>query len=204
VESATSGPGDATAVTERVPAREPVIVSSRSQPAQQATSSTTLEGTVTDSVPTLRLTPTLLSITRGTAGDRLQIPTELQSDNGVEFDHVEVQMILQDSGIRQPLIMPYTPQQNGCSERENRTLVEAAKAMRFAHKELPHALWAELINTSAYILNRTGTSSVDGTSPYELWYNKKPKITHLRVIGCTSYVHVPYQRRNKKEDRHES
>jgi len=63
VKSATSGPGDATAVTERVPAREPVIVSSRSQPAQQATSSTTLEGTVTDSMPTLAY-----------ASDRLQIP----------------------------------------------------------------------------------------------------------------------------------
>ena len=47
VESATSGPGDATAVTERVPAREPVIVSSRSQPAQPTTSITTLKGTVT-------------------------------------------------------------------------------------------------------------------------------------------------------------
>ena len=75
VGSATSGLGDATAVTVRVPAREPVIVSWRSQPAQQATSFTTLEDTVTDSAPTLRLTPTLVSTTRGTTGDRLQIPT---------------------------------------------------------------------------------------------------------------------------------
>jgi len=52
VESATSGPGAAPAVTERVPAREPVIVSSKSQLTvvdstltQIATSSTTLEST---------------------------------------------------------------------------------------------------------------------------------------------------------------
>jgi len=53
MESATSGPGDAPAVTERVPAREPVIESSESQ----LTSSTTLQGMVTDSIPTLGSSP---------------------------------------------------------------------------------------------------------------------------------------------------
>ena len=129
--------------------------------------------------------------------------TELLSDNGGEFDNAEVQKILHESGIRQRLVMPYTPQQNGCSERENRTLVEAARAMRLAHEELPQALWAELINTAAYILNRTGPSSVEGKTPYELWYNKKPKITHLRVIGCTAYVHVPDQQRKKLDTKAE-
>ena len=71
--------------------------------------------------------------------------------------------------------------------------------MRLAHTELPQALWAELISTATYILNRTGPSSVEGKSPHELWYNKKPKITHLRVIGCTAYVHVPDQRRKKMD-----
>jgi len=97
--------------------------------------------------------------------------------------------------------MPYTPQQNGCSERDNRTLVEAVRAMRLAHEKLPQALWAELINTAAYILNHTGPSSVDGKSQHELWYNKKPKITHLRIIGCTAYVHVLHQRRKKMDSK---
>ena len=48
-------------------------------------------------------------------------------------------------------------------------------------------------------MNRTGPSSVEGKSPHELWYNKKPKITQLRVIGCTAYVHVPDQRRKKMD-----
>jgi len=61
VESAASGPGDATAVTERVPAREPVVASPKTQLTvvdstltQIATSSTTLEGTATDSIPTYK------------------------------------------------------------------------------------------------------------------------------------------------------
>ena len=93
--------------------------------------------------------------------------------------------------------MLYTSQQNGFNERENRTIVEAARAMKFAHEELPQALWAELINTAAYILNRTGPSSIEGKSPYELWFNKKPKIKHLRIIGSTAYVHIPIQKRRK-------
>jgi len=59
VESATSGPGAAPAVTERVGAREPVIVSPKTQLTvvdstltQIATSSTTLEGTASASTPT--------------------------------------------------------------------------------------------------------------------------------------------------------
>ena len=30
-----------------------------------------------------------------------------------------------------------------------------------------------------------------GETPYELWYGKKPNITHLRPFGCTAYVRVP-------------
>jgi len=124
---------------------------------------------------------------------------ELLSDNGGEFDNAEVRKILRKNGVRQRLIMPYSPQQNGCSERENRTLVEAARAMKLAHTELPQALWAQLIQTAEYVLNRTAPTCVKGKSPYEMWYNKKPKITHLRVFGCTAYVHVPDQRRKKMD-----
>ncbi|CAK1554980.1 unnamed protein product [Leptosia nina] len=49
--------------------------------------------------------------------------------------------------------MPYTPEQNGSSERENRTLVEAARTMMHAHEQLPLACWSELVNTAAYCYN---------------------------------------------------
>ena len=85
---------------------------------------------------------------------------ELLSDNGLEFDNEKVRKILQQHGVKQRLITPYTPQQNGCAERDNRTLVEAARAMLYAHSNLPKWLWAELVNTAAYIMNRTGVSAV--------------------------------------------
>ncbi|KAL0849419.1 hypothetical protein ABMA28_013712 [Loxostege sticticalis] len=100
----------------------------------------------------------------------------LLSDNGGGFDNEE---------------------QNGCSERENRTLVEAARTMLHARGELPQKLWAELINTAAYVLNRTGPTRVMGKVPYELWFNKKPRLTHLRVIGSECNAHIPKQCRKK-------
>lgn len=121
----------------------------------------------------------------------------LLSDNGGEFVNAEVKNILNAHGITQRLTMPYTPEQNGCSERENRTLVEAARSIIHARGEMPKELWAELVNTAAYVLNRTGPSRVDDKVPYELWHSKKPRISHLKVIGSECYIHVPKERRKK-------
>ena len=68
-----------------------------------------------------------------------------------------------------------------------------ARTFKYSNKDanFPDAIWAELVKTSIYILNRTGKSSVDGKSPYELWIGKRPRIKHLRVIGCECYAHVP-------------
>ena len=122
---------------------------------------------------------------------------EFLSDNGLEFNCDAVRQVLSRYGIRQRLVCPYTAEQNGCSERDNRTIVETARTLLHSHDGLPKVLWAELVNTSAYVLNRTGVSSVDKKSPYELWFGKKPGIKHLRVIGTTCYVHVPDQKRRK-------
>ena len=122
---------------------------------------------------------------------------ELISDNGLEFNNEAVRQVLQRYGIHQRLVTPYTPQQNGSAERENRTIVEAARTLLHAHVDYPKTLWAEMVNTATYILNRTGVSSVDLKSPHEVWFERKPEIKHLRVIGTTCYAHVPDQRRRK-------
>ncbi|CAA9995003.1 unnamed protein product [Nesidiocoris tenuis] len=125
------------------------------------------------------------------------IVNELLSDNGGEFDNANVRLILQQNGIRQRLTMPYTPEQNGCCERDHRTVVEAARSLMHAQGDIPQGLWAEMINTAAYILNRTGPSGIVDKSPFELWYGKKPSIKNLRIIGSICYAHVPKQLRKK-------
>jgi hypothetical protein len=84
---------------------------------------------------------------------------EFLSDNGGEFDNKKVSSLLKKHGIHHRLIMSYTPEQNGCSERENRTTVETAHALLHSQEELPQKLWAEMINTAVYILKSTNTNT---------------------------------------------
>ncbi|GFS33899.1 retrovirus-related pol polyprotein from transposon tnt 1-94 [Trichonephila inaurata madagascariensis] len=53
---------------------------------------------------------------------------ELPRDNGKEFDNKDVHEILHSNGITQRLTAPYTPEQNGTSEREMRTTIEILKS----------------------------------------------------------------------------
>ncbi|GAB0089493.1 secreted RxLR effector protein 161-like [Sergentomyia squamirostris] len=126
---------------------------------------------------------------------------ELLSDNGGEFDNKDVREILQKNGIAQRLTAPYTPQQNGELERDNRTVVEMARTFMNVNSDanFPAAMWAELVTTAIYILNRTGKSSCDGMSPYQLWMGKKPRIKHLRIIGCECFFWIPDQKRRKMD-----
>lgn len=82
----------------------------------------------------------------------------LRSDNGGEYTSNEFTEYLRSQGIYQELTAPYTPDQNGVSERFNRTLCEFARAM-LCHADLSKSYWAEVLSTAAYIRNRVSTSA---------------------------------------------
>ena len=122
---------------------------------------------------------------------------ELLTDGGGEFDNKEVKHITQQIGLNHRFSMPYSPEQNGAAERENRTLVEAARSMLQSKRALPNKLWAEAVNTAVYILNRTGPTKVPDKTPYELWMGKQVPIDHVKIFGTECFVHVPKQKRQK-------
>ena len=78
--------------------------------------------------------------------------------------------------------MPTTPQQNGVSERHNRTLMDMARSM-LINSTLPVSLWMYALKTTMYLLNRVPSKVVPKTS-FELWTNRSPSIRHLHVWGC--------------------
>jgi len=90
----------------------------------------------------------------------------LRSDNGREMLNDKVKELLIHHGIEHQTSVPYSPQQNGRAEREMRTIMEAARSMLIA-KNLDKKFWAEAANMAVYIINRTGTSSIKGKTPYE-------------------------------------
>jgi len=120
----------------------------------------------------------------------------LRTDNGKEYINNEFKLFLCKSGIQHQTSNPYTPQQNGMAERMNRTLVERAKCLIF-NSRLEKKFWAEAISTSAYIVNRTPTKSLDYKTPYQMWTGKKPNLSNMKIFGCSAMVHVPKENRQK-------
>lgn len=75
-----------------------------------------------------------------------------QCDGGTEFNNTEVRKLMISNEVTLAITNPYTPQQNGCAERTNRTVVDLARIMLLA-KNLPKILWAEAVNAAVYTLN---------------------------------------------------
>ncbi|GJS73554.1 retrovirus-related pol polyprotein from transposon TNT 1-94 [Tanacetum coccineum] len=75
---------------------------------------------------------------------------------------------------------------NGVVERQNRTLVEAARTMLIFSKA-PMFLWAEAVATACYTQNRSLIHTRHNKTPYELVHDKKPDLTFFRVFGALCY-----------------
>ena len=57
------------------------------------------------------------------------------------------------------------------------------------HKyNLPLYFWAKAVNTLCYISNRVFKRPILNKTSYELWKNRKPKISYLRVFGCKCFI----------------
>ena len=129
----------------------------------------------------------------------------LRTDQGTEYRGERFDKWKQDSGIIHQLTCRYTPQQNGVSERANRTVVEGVKSSLYNgsdDRKSPNTgsnvqeLWGEFLCATVYIRNRILTAKTN-TTPYEKFFGKKPAVDHLRVLGCQAKVFTPSELRLK-------
>ncbi|KAL0436226.1 UNVERIFIED_CONTAM: Retrovirus-related Pol polyprotein from transposon TNT 1-94 [Sesamum radiatum] len=90
------------------------------------------------------------------SGQRIKV---LRSDRGKEYNNSEFDKFCEEEGIDHQTTVSYNPQQNGVSERKNRTIMEMARSM-LQEKHLPKAFWAEAVYTAVYLLNRCPTKAV--------------------------------------------
>lgn len=72
---------------------------------------------------TLRKINEMLQVVKTQCGRSVKT---FQCDGGLEFNNEAVRKLLKSNGVTLALSNPYTPQQNGCIERSNRTIVELA------------------------------------------------------------------------------
>eukprot|EP00253_Pinus_taeda_P035574 PITA_35574 len=113
----------------------------------------------------------------------------LRTDNGGEFCSKEFEEFCNKCGITRQKTTPYIPQKNGVIERMNKTLMERARSM-LSGAGLGEEFWAEAVDTTCYLVNRSPSLALEDKTPQEVWIGKKPSLSHLRVFGCDAYVHV--------------
>ena len=122
---------------------------------------------------------------------------EWMLDGGGEFKSDEFNDVLRQNGIKILQSIPYTPQQNGCAERFNQTIIEKAQALRF-EACLPQSWWEFCVLHAVHLYNRTPIQCLNWRTPYELLQGVAPDVAHLRVLGCGAYVYLPEEHRPNK------
>ena len=92
-------------------------------------------------------------------------------------------------GIEHQLTVLYTSTQNGWAECLHCTILGKACVMRLSCNA-PALFWDKFCVTSTYLTNFTASSSLNGKTPYELWFGHMPSLSHLHKIGCRAFALV--------------
>nr|GEY74473.1 integrase, catalytic region, zinc finger, CCHC-type, peptidase aspartic, catalytic [Tanacetum cinerariifolium] len=91
------------------------------------------------------------------------------------------------SWIKHQTSVARTPEQNGVVERQNCTLVEAARTMLSAPK-VPLYFWAEAISTACFTQNRSLVIPRYEKTPYHIINNRKPSVKFFHIFGSLCYI----------------
>ncbi|GKE73860.1 putative ribonuclease H-like domain-containing protein [Tanacetum coccineum] len=91
----------------------------------------------------------------------------IRCDNETEFKNHAMNEFCAKKGIKREFSVARTLQQNGVTERKNRTLIKAARTM-LVDSLLPTPFWAEAVNTACYVLKRVLVTKPQNKTPYEL------------------------------------
>ncbi|GJU22826.1 putative ribonuclease H-like domain-containing protein [Tanacetum coccineum] len=107
----------------------------------------------------------------------------IRCDNRTEFKNNVMNQFCKMKGIKREFSVARTPQQNGVVERSNRTLIEAARTM-LVDSKLPTTFWAEVFNTTCYVLNRVLVIKPHNKTPCEVICGRIPLIDFMKPFGC--------------------
>ena len=113
----------------------------------------------------------------------------LNSDRGGEYQGEEFSEYLKTKGTHQKLNVHDTHHQTGVAECCNRTIAERICTLLHA-SGLPKNLWGEATRHVVWLLNRTTIKVVEGMTPYEAAFEKKPNLKGVREWGEKVYVRV--------------
>ncbi|GAA5957855.1 hypothetical protein JCM10213_001317 [Rhodosporidiobolus nylandii] len=119
--------------------------------------------------------------------------TVLMSDNGSEYTSAAFKDVLKELRIDHQYWVPYTPQQNGRSERWVRTVKERITVL-LAKGNLSRAYWAETFFFALFVLNNLPYTPNRGETPHFFLFNShSPFFTSAKplIFGRTVWIHDP-------------
>ena len=123
------------------------------------------------------------SLVENQSGDSIKI---VRSDWGREFENHEFTEYLTTNGIAHEHSAPYSHEQNGQSERLNRTILDKARCLLF-QAQMSKEYWSEAVLAAAYLYNCTPHSAINYSTPYQARFDEKPNIGHIRIFGSLVY-----------------
>ncbi|GJT65378.1 retrovirus-related pol polyprotein from transposon TNT 1-94 [Tanacetum coccineum] len=113
--------------------------------------------------------------------------TTVRTDKGTEFLNKTLHAYFTKEGIRHKTSTARTPEQNGVVERQNHTLVEAARIMLSAAK-VPLFFWAKAIATACFTQNRSLVIPRHEKTPYHIINARKPSVKFFHIFGSLCYI----------------
>ena len=118
----------------------------------------------------------------------------LRDDKGGEYSGADLDSFLAEAGIRRGHSIRDTPQQLGVAERMNRSLSEGITVL-LSQSGLTRTWWEDAAMHWLYGKIRIPSSATGPSTPFELFYNRKPDVSALRPFGCLAYVHLQKDQR---------
>lgn len=64
-----------------------------------------------------------------------------------------------------------------------------------------YTYWPDTVACACHIMNKTSSKTLNRKNPLQIIKNIKAGINHLRVFGCTYFVHLQEHKKNKLKAR---
>ncbi|GJR73310.1 retrovirus-related pol polyprotein from transposon TNT 1-94 [Tanacetum coccineum] len=121
---------------------------------------------------------------------RLKVPVRrIRTDNGTELVNQTLREYYEKVDISYETSVARSPQQNSVVERQNCTLIEAARTM-LIYAKAPLFLWAETVATACYTQNRSIVRLRHDKTPYELLHDKPPDLSFFHLFGALQKLDI--------------
>jgi len=135
----------------------------------------------------------LITELENNTGQRVKI---IRIDGSGEFINRPLKDWLKKKGITLEISAPDTHQQNGVAEGFNKTTYKRGLSM-LKEAGMSEGFWPEAHQYSNHARNRSPTKAIPLSTPYKVFYDKKPDISTLRVFGSRCHICIPKEKRTK-------